>query len=78
MCYYLFGQWEYDCLNGALSNPAPFSMNYVISYNNSCIQVSLGPLMLASKFVLVGDHYQLPPLVQVCINLSSVTPTFLL
>lgn len=30
----------------------------------SC-QVSLGPLMFASTFVLVGDHYQLPPLVQV-------------
>ena len=30
-------------------------------------QVSLGPLMFASKFVLVGDHYQLPPLVQVYI-----------
>ncbi|XP_070025643.1 LOW QUALITY PROTEIN: DNA replication ATP-dependent helicase/nuclease JHS1-like [Nicotiana sylvestris] len=28
------------------------------------IQVSLGPLTFASKFVLVGDHYQLPPLVQ--------------
>lgn len=27
--------------------------------------MSLGPLMLASTFVLVGDHYQLPPLVQV-------------
>ncbi|XWS74707.1 hypothetical protein CRYUN_Cryun01aG0020800 [Craigia yunnanensis] len=26
--------------------------------------VSLGPLMFASTFVLVGDHYQLPPLVQ--------------
>lgn len=32
-------------------------------------QVSLGPLMFASKFVLVGDHYQLPPLVQVSISL---------
>ncbi|CAH9097877.1 unnamed protein product [Cuscuta epithymum] len=28
------------------------------------LPVSLGPLLLASKFVLVGDHYQLPPLVQ--------------
>ncbi|KAL6651284.1 hypothetical protein ACP70R_010209 [Stipagrostis hirtigluma subsp. patula] len=28
------------------------------------LPVSLGPLMLAKKFVLVGDHYQLPPLVQ--------------
>ncbi|XAR54242.1 DNA helicase [Bertholletia excelsa] len=28
------------------------------------LPVSLGPLMYASKFVLVGDHYQLPPLVQ--------------
>nr|CAN84171.1 hypothetical protein VITISV_028526 [Vitis vinifera] len=27
-------------------------------------KVSLGPLMFASIFVLVGDHYQLPPLVQ--------------
>ncbi|KAL0380004.1 UNVERIFIED_CONTAM: DNA replication ATP-dependent helicase/nuclease JHS1 [Sesamum angustifolium] len=28
------------------------------------LPVCLGPLMFASKFVLVGDHYQLPPLVQ--------------
>ncbi|XP_026406713.1 DNA replication ATP-dependent helicase/nuclease DNA2-like isoform X2 [Papaver somniferum] len=28
------------------------------------LPVSLGPLMFASKFVLVGDHYQLPPLVE--------------
>ncbi|KAL6843952.1 hypothetical protein ACP4OV_026523 [Aristida adscensionis] len=28
------------------------------------LPVSLGPLALATKFVLVGDHYQLPPLVQ--------------
>ncbi|KAI9180101.1 hypothetical protein LWI28_001188 [Acer negundo] len=28
------------------------------------LPVSLGPLMFASMFVLVGDHYQLPPLVQ--------------
>ncbi|RXH93242.1 hypothetical protein DVH24_013818 [Malus domestica] len=28
------------------------------------LPVSLGPLMFASKFVLVGDHYQLPPLVK--------------
>ncbi|XP_047338486.1 DNA replication ATP-dependent helicase/nuclease JHS1 isoform X2 [Impatiens glandulifera] len=28
------------------------------------LPVALGPLMYASKFVLVGDHYQLPPLVK--------------
>ncbi|XP_073222002.1 DNA replication ATP-dependent helicase/nuclease JHS1 isoform X2 [Cicer arietinum] len=28
------------------------------------LPVSLGPLRFASTFVLVGDHYQLPPLVQ--------------
>ncbi|XP_052303207.1 DNA replication ATP-dependent helicase/nuclease JHS1 isoform X5 [Populus trichocarpa] len=28
------------------------------------LPIALGPLMFASKFVLVGDHYQLPPLVQ--------------
>ncbi|KAL5560584.1 hypothetical protein UlMin_036795 [Ulmus minor] len=30
----------------------------------TALPVSLGPLMFASTFVLVGDHYQLPPLVQ--------------
>ena len=28
------------------------------------LPASLGPLRHASMFVLVGDHYQLPPLVQ--------------
>ena len=28
------------------------------------LPISLGPLKYASTFVLVGDHYQLPPLVQ--------------
>ncbi|XP_065859442.1 DNA replication ATP-dependent helicase/nuclease JHS1 [Euphorbia lathyris] len=28
------------------------------------LPISLGPLMFTTKFVLVGDHYQLPPLVQ--------------
>uniref|UniRef100_A0A1J3JLJ2 DNA replication ATP-dependent helicase/nuclease n=1 Tax=Noccaea caerulescens TaxID=107243 RepID=A0A1J3JLJ2_NOCCA len=28
------------------------------------LPVSVGPLLFASTFVLVGDHYQLPPLVQ--------------
>ena len=35
-------------------------------------KVSLGPLMFASTFVLVGDHYQLPPLVQVYIMHSHL------
>ncbi|GAB4860615.1 hypothetical protein Ancab_035775 [Ancistrocladus abbreviatus] len=43
------------------------------SYTNTAVdnlliklkaEVSLGPLMFASVFVLVGDHYQLPPFVQ--------------
>ena len=28
------------------------------------LPASLGPLRYANRFVLVGDHYQLPPLVQ--------------
>ncbi|XP_019267439.1 PREDICTED: DNA replication ATP-dependent helicase/nuclease DNA2-like [Nicotiana attenuata] len=28
------------------------------------LAVSFGPLTFASKFVLVGNHYQLPPLIQ--------------
>ncbi len=28
------------------------------------LPVSLGPLRYASRFILVGDHYQLPPLVR--------------
>jgi len=41
-------------------------------------KVSLGPLMFASTFVLVGDHYQLPPLVQVYIMPSHLDYLFFL
>ena len=30
----------------------------------SCAQVCIGPLRCGRKFVLVGDHHQLPPLVR--------------
>lgn len=39
-------------------------------------QVSIGPLLFASTFVLVGDHYQLPPLVQVSIYTFFDIPLF--
>lgn len=32
--------------------------------SQTTLPVSLGPLRFSDKFVLVGDHYQLPPLVQ--------------
>ncbi|KAF3497069.1 hypothetical protein DY000_02058027 [Brassica cretica] len=36
------------------------------------LPVSIGPLLFASTFVLVGDHYQLPPLVQVSKHLPPL------
>jgi hypothetical protein len=53
----------------------PLHLHPLTSFFDTC-QVSLGPLMLATKFVLVGDHYQLPPLVQVSTNLRMY-PIFL-
>lgn len=35
------------------------------------VPASLGPLRLASSFVLVGDHYQLPPLVRSKVAMSE-------
>jgi DNA replication ATP-dependent helicase Dna2 len=40
------------------------------------LPVSIGPLLFASTFVLVGDHYQLPPLVQVSIYTFFDIPLF--
>ncbi|GAB2270733.1 DNA replication ATP-dependent helicase/nuclease jhs1 [Dionaea muscipula] len=40
------------------------------------LPVSLGPLLFASVFVLVGDHYQLPPLVQVYLDPAFFFPIF--
>ncbi|KAF9625151.1 hypothetical protein IFM89_019365 [Coptis chinensis] len=41
-----------------------FDMCIMDEAGQTTLPVSLGPLMFASTFVLVGDHYQLPPLVQ--------------
>lgn len=35
------------------------------------VPASLGPLRLANSFVLVGDHYQLPPLVRSKVAMSE-------
>ncbi|OMO90149.1 hypothetical protein COLO4_19317 [Corchorus olitorius] len=41
-----------------------FDICIIDEAGQTTLPVSLGPLMFASTFVLVGDHYQLPPLVQ--------------
>lgn len=41
-----------------------FDVCIIDEAGQTTLPVSLGPLMFASTFVLVGDHYQLPPLVQ--------------
>ncbi|XP_057549836.1 DNA replication ATP-dependent helicase/nuclease JHS1 [Amaranthus tricolor] len=40
-----------------------FDVCIIDEAGQTSLPVSLGPLMFSSKFVLVGDHYQLPPLV---------------
>ncbi|XP_057980952.1 DNA replication ATP-dependent helicase/nuclease JHS1 [Malania oleifera] len=49
--------------NPLLANKS-FDICIMDEAGQTTLPVSLGPLMLASIFVLVGDHYQLPPLVQ--------------
>ncbi|GMJ09463.1 jing he sheng 1, embryo defective 2411 [Hibiscus trionum] len=41
-----------------------FDVCIIDEAGQTTLPVSLGPLMFASTFVLVGDHYQLPPLIQ--------------
>ena len=50
--------------NHPLFHRRAFDVCIVDEASQITLPTSLGPLLLARKFVLVGDHYQLPPLVQ--------------
>ncbi|RMY76547.1 hypothetical protein D0863_01865 [Hortaea werneckii] len=50
--------------NHAVFNRRSFDVCIVDEASQITLPTSLGPLLHARKFVLVGDHYQLPPLVQ--------------
>lgn len=50
--------------NHALFSRRAFDACIVDEASQITLPTSLGPLLHARKFVLVGDHYQLPPLVQ--------------
>ncbi|KAF7191210.1 DNA replication ATP-dependent helicase/nuclease DNA2 [Pseudocercospora fuligena] len=50
--------------NHALFNRRSFDVCIVDEASQITLPTILGPLLHARKFVLVGDHYQLPPLVQ--------------
>lgn len=51
-------------INHALFNRRSFDVCIVDEASQITLPTILGPLLHARKFVLVGDHYQLPPLVQ--------------
>lgn len=51
-------------MNQPLFNRRAFDVCIVDEASQITLPTSLGPLLHARKFVLVGDHYQLPPLVQ--------------
>lgn len=50
--------------NHALFNRRSFDVCIVDEASQITLPTILGPLLYARKFILVGDHYQLPPLVQ--------------
>lgn len=50
--------------NHALFNARVFDYCIVDEASQITLPVCLGPIRMAKTFVLVGDHYQLPPLVQ--------------
>ena len=50
--------------NHALFNRRAFDVCIVDEASQITLPTILGPLLRARKYVLVGDHYQLPPLVQ--------------
>jgi DNA replication ATP-dependent helicase Dna2 len=51
-------------INHALFNRRVFDYCIIDEASQITLPVCLGPIRMAQKFILVGDHYQLPPLVQ--------------
>jgi DNA replication ATP-dependent helicase Dna2 len=51
-------------INHPLFNRRIFDYCIVDEASQITLPVCLGPIRMATKFILVGDHYQLPPLVQ--------------
>lgn len=51
-------------INHPLFNRRIFDYCIVDEASQITLPVCLGPIRMAQKFILVGDHYQLPPLVQ--------------
>lgn len=51
-------------INHSIFNQRVFDYCIVDEASQITLPVCLGPVRLAKKFILVGDHYQLPPLVQ--------------
>jgi DNA replication ATP-dependent helicase Dna2 len=51
-------------INQAIFNSRVFDYCIVDEASQITLPVCLGPIRMARTFVLVGDHYQLPPLVQ--------------
>lgn len=51
-------------INHSIFNQRVFDYCIVDEASQITLPVCLGPIRLAKKFILVGDHYQLPPLVQ--------------
>jgi DNA replication ATP-dependent helicase Dna2 len=51
-------------INHAIFNERTFDYCIVDEASQITLPVCLGPIRLARTFILVGDHYQLPPLVQ--------------
>lgn len=51
-------------INHPLFNRRVFDYCIVDEASQITLPVCIGPIRMAQKFILVGDHYQLPPLVQ--------------
>jgi hypothetical protein len=51
-------------MNSALFSRRKFDYCIVDEASQITLPTCLGPLRFADKFVLVGDHFQLPPLVR--------------
>ncbi|PGH18544.1 hypothetical protein AJ79_00323 [Helicocarpus griseus UAMH5409] len=51
-------------INHAIFNSRTFDYCIVDEASQITLPVCLGPIRMAKTFILVGDHYQLPPLVQ--------------
>lgn len=68
------GETDFPLSYSALFARRKFDYCIVDEASQITLPTCIGPLRFAEKFVLVGDHFQLPPLVRVPLDAFYIMP----